>query len=47
MRYRFDQVLYQKDKSLLGRAVLFPLYLLSLLYGWAVRLRTHVYRVGL
>lgn len=47
MHYRFDRVLYQKDKSLLGRAVLFPLYLLSLLYGWAVRLRTHVYRVGL
>ena len=47
MHYRFDQILYQKDKSLLGRAVLFPLYLLSLLYGWAVRLRTHVYRVGL
>jgi tetraacyldisaccharide 4'-kinase len=47
MRYRFDQVLYQKDKSLLVRAVLFPLYLVSLLYGWAVRLRTHVYRVGL
>jgi len=47
MRYRFDRVLYQKDKSLLGRAVLSPLYLLSLLYGWAVRLRTYAYRVGL
>jgi tetraacyldisaccharide 4'-kinase len=47
MHYRLDRVLYQKDKSLLGRVVLFPLYLLSLLYGWAVRLRTHVYRVGL
>jgi tetraacyldisaccharide-1-P 4'-kinase len=47
MRYRFDQILYQKDRSLLGRAVLFPLYLLSLLYGWAIRLRMCVYRIGL
>jgi tetraacyldisaccharide 4'-kinase len=47
MRYRFDQILYQKDRSLLGRAVLFPLYLLSLLYGWAIHLRMCVYRIGL
>ena len=47
MRHRFDRVLYRKDKSLWTRALLLPLYLFSLLYGWVVRLRTYVYCAGL
>ncbi len=43
MRCRFDQLLYQKEKSLGMKFLLFPLYLLSILYGCAVRLRSALY----
>ena len=47
MAWRFDQFLYQKEKSFWIKALLFPFYLLSLPYGWAVRLRSFAYTVGL
>jgi tetraacyldisaccharide 4'-kinase len=47
MARRFDRFLYQKEKPFPTRALLFPLYLLSLPYGWAVRLRGRAYAAGL
>ncbi len=44
---RFDQFLYQKEKSVWERMLLFPLYLLSLPYGGAVRARSLFYSLGL
>ncbi len=40
---RIDQFLYQKEKSFRKRALLFPLYLLSLPYGGVVRTRSLLY----
>ncbi len=45
--YRFDRFLYRKEKSLGERILLFPLYLLSLPYGWAVRARSLFYSLNL
>jgi len=47
MNRRLDQILYKKEKSLGERILLFPLYLLSLPYGWAVRARASLYSLGL
>jgi tetraacyldisaccharide 4'-kinase len=47
MNWRIDRLLYQKEKSLWERVLLFPLYLLSVPYGGAVRLRTLFYSLGL
>jgi len=47
MAWRFDRFLYQRDKSFWTRILLTPLYLLSLPYGWAVRLRGSAYSIGL
>jgi tetraacyldisaccharide 4'-kinase len=44
---RFDRFLYQKEKSVGERLFLFPLYLLSLPYGGAVRARSLFYSLGL
>ena len=40
MTHRIDRFLYQKEKSVGERMLLFPLYLLSLPYGGAVRARS-------
>jgi tetraacyldisaccharide 4'-kinase len=42
-----DRFLYRKEKTLGERIILFPLYLLSLPYGWAVRLRSLFYSLKL
>ncbi len=42
-----DRFLYRKEKSLGERILLLPLYLLSLLYGWAVRARALFYSLTL
>ncbi len=47
MKGRIDTFLYKKEKSLWKRTVLLPLYLLSLPYGWGVRLRILLYDLGL
>ena len=47
MSRRIDTFLYQKEKSLWTKMLLFPLHLLSLPYGWAVRARTLSYAIGL
>jgi tetraacyldisaccharide 4'-kinase len=44
---RIDQFLYQPEKSLWKRALLFPFYLLSLPYGGAVRTRSFLYSLQL
>ncbi|HMK75161.1 MAG TPA: tetraacyldisaccharide 4'-kinase [Thermodesulfobacteriota bacterium] len=44
---RIDQFLYRKKKSLWERVLLFPLYLLSLPYGWGVRTRSFLYSLQL
>ncbi len=44
---RIDQFLYRKEKSLWERVSLFPLYLLSLPYGGAVRARSFLYSLQL
>ena len=44
---RIDRILYKREKSLLTRILLFPIYLLSLLYGGAVRSRVFFYTSGL
>jgi len=46
MNWRIDRILYQKEKSLWMKILLFPLYLLSLPYGGVVRLRTFFYSAG-
>jgi tetraacyldisaccharide 4'-kinase len=43
MIMRIDQFLYQKEKSFGEKGLLFPLYLLSLPYGGAVRTRSFLY----
>jgi tetraacyldisaccharide 4'-kinase len=45
--WRFDQFLYQKERSLGKKILLFPLYLISLPYGGAVRVRSLFYSLGL
>jgi tetraacyldisaccharide 4'-kinase len=47
MMRRFDRFLYRKEKSLGERILLFPLYLLSLPYGWAVGARSLLYSLRL
>lgn len=47
MNWRIDQFLYQKEKTLWTKIVLFPLYLLSFPYGWGLRLRILLYSLGL
>jgi tetraacyldisaccharide 4'-kinase len=47
MNHRIDRFLYQKDKSIGERILLFPLYLLSLPYGGGVRARYFLYSLGL
>ncbi len=47
MNWRIDRFLYQKEKSLRERMILFPLYLLSLPYEWTVRARVLFYSLGL
>ena len=44
---RVDRFLYRKEKPLGERILLFPLYLLSLPYGWAVGARSLFYSLGL
>jgi tetraacyldisaccharide 4'-kinase len=44
---RIDRFLYQKEKSIGERMLLFPLYLLSLPYEGAVRARSVFYSIGL
>ena len=44
---RIDRFLYQKEKPVWERMLLFPLYLLSLPYGGAVRARYLFYSLGL
>jgi tetraacyldisaccharide 4'-kinase len=44
---RIDRFLYQKEKSFWERGALFPLYLLSLPYGGAVRIRSFLYSLRL
>jgi tetraacyldisaccharide 4'-kinase len=44
---RIDRFLYQKEKSFWEKGLLFPLYLLSLPYGGAVRARALFYSLGL
>jgi tetraacyldisaccharide 4'-kinase len=43
---RIDRILYQEEKSLWMKILLFPLTLLSLPYGGVVRLRTFLYSTG-
>jgi tetraacyldisaccharide 4'-kinase len=47
MMRRLDRILYQRDKTLGTKILLSPLYLLSLPYGWIVRLRVWLYATGL
>ncbi len=44
---RIDQLLYRKERFLLERGLLFPLYLLSLPYAGIVRTRSFLYSLGL
>jgi tetraacyldisaccharide 4'-kinase len=44
---RTDRFLYRKERPPGERILLFPLYLLSLPYGWAVRARSLLYSLGL
>jgi tetraacyldisaccharide 4'-kinase len=46
MSWRIDKFLYQKEKPLWMKVLLFPLSLLSLPYGAAVRIRTLFYSLG-
>jgi len=47
MTFRIDQFLYRKERSPWERVLLFPLYLLSLPYGAAVRTRPFLYSLQL
>jgi len=47
MMRRLDRFLYRKERSLGERILLFPLYLLSLPYGWAVCTRSLLYSLQL
>jgi tetraacyldisaccharide 4'-kinase len=46
MSRRLDRFLYRKQKSFWEKILLFPLTLLSVPYGWAVRMRTLLYDLG-
>src|SRR3990172_2936486 len=46
MMRRIDRILYQKEKTFREELALFPLQLLSLCYGAAVRLRVGIYASG-
>ncbi|OGP59252.1 MAG: tetraacyldisaccharide 4'-kinase [Deltaproteobacteria bacterium RBG_13_52_11b] len=46
MSRRLDRFLYRTRKSFLEKALLLPLTLLSVPYGWAVRIRTLLYDLG-
>ncbi len=46
MNWRIDRFLYKKEKSFRAKMLLFPLYLLSIPYGWAVRLRAFFYSLN-
>src|SRR5512139_900200 len=46
MSGRLDRFLYRKQKSFGEKVLLFPLYLLSVPYGWAVRTRILLYAHG-
>ena len=46
MSRRMDRFLYRKEKPLWMRGLLFPLYLLSILYGVVVRTRIFFYSFG-
>ena len=43
MKWRIDRFLYQKKKTVGTRILFLPLYLLSIPYGWAIRLRNALY----
>jgi tetraacyldisaccharide 4'-kinase len=47
MRMRIDRLIYQREEPFWARVLLFPLHLLSLFYGGAVRARALVYALGL
>lgn len=47
MMWRIDLLLYRKEKPLWLRTLLWPLRLLSLPYGWAIRIRCFLYQHGL
>ncbi|OGP93515.1 MAG: tetraacyldisaccharide 4'-kinase [Deltaproteobacteria bacterium RBG_16_48_10] len=47
MAWRIDRILHQKEKSWRMKILLFPLYLLSIPYGWAVWLRNALYSCNL
>jgi tetraacyldisaccharide 4'-kinase len=47
MMWRIDRFLYQKEKSFWVKILFFPPYLLSLLYGGAIRSRVFLYTSGL
>lgn len=46
MKWRMDHFLYKKSSSWGERVSLFPLYLASIPYGWAVSMRTLLYSSG-
>jgi tetraacyldisaccharide 4'-kinase len=46
MTFRFDRLLYRKERSCMERALLSPLWVLSQAYGAAVSLRAFLYRSG-
>jgi len=47
MNWRIDRLLYKREKTWGEKTLLFPLTLASLAYGWAIRLRTLSYDLGL
>jgi tetraacyldisaccharide 4'-kinase len=47
MTWRIDKFLYQEEKPFWMKVLLFPLTLLSLPYGWGVRMRTFLYSSNL
>jgi tetraacyldisaccharide 4'-kinase len=47
MRLRIDTLIYKKEKSFWTKVLLFPLYLLSVLYRWAVQARILSYNIRL
>ena len=47
MSLRIDRLLYKKEKSFWTRIYLFPLFLLSIPYRWAVQVRVFFYEAGL
>ena len=47
MSRRIDSYLYRKQRSTWEGALLFPLFLLSIPYGWAVRIKALLYHLGI